>query len=91
MQWDYPSGWPPSQIIVVDGLEAYGYADEAKRLALKYLKLQLDVYDQTGKVWERYNVVDGNLDLPRERYPVVPLHGWSLASLVYLGRKVFEG
>ncbi len=90
LQWDYPSGWPPSQIVVVDALENYGYADEAKRLALKYLKLQLDIHDQTGKLWERYNVVDGSVNLPRERYPVVPLHGWSLASVVYLGRKVFD-
>lgn len=89
LQWDYPNGWPPSHIVVIDALEAYGYAEEAKRVALKYLKLQLDIYDQTGKLWEKYNVVDGSLNLPRERYPVVPLHGWSSASVVYLGRKVF--
>lgn len=89
LQWDYPNGWPPSQIVVIDSLEAYGYMDIAKRLAQKYVKLQLDVFDDTGRVWEKYNVVEGNLNLPRERYPVVPLHGWSSATVVYLGRKIF--
>ena len=90
LQWDYPNGWPPSQIVVIDALEAYGYHEEAKRLAHKYLELQLNVYEQTGKLWEKYNVVEGSISLPRERYPVVPLHGWSSASVVYLGRKLFD-
>ncbi len=89
LQWDYPNGWPPSQIIVIDSLEAYGYHEEANRLARKYIGLQLDIYRETGKLWEKYNVVDGSVNLPRERYPVVPLHGWSSASVVYLGRKLF--
>ncbi len=89
LQWDYPNGWPPSQILVIDALEAYGYNEEANRLASKYVGLQLDVYRETGKLWEKYNVVEGSVNLPRERYPVVPLHGWSSASVVYLGRKLF--
>jgi len=89
LQWDYPNSWPPSQIVVVNALEAYGYNDEALRLAHKYVSLQVNVYQETGRLWERYNAVDGNIDLPRERYSVVPMHGWSSASAVYLGRKIF--
>lgn len=89
LQWDYPHGWPPSHIIVVDSLDAYGYGAEARRIALKFVRLQLDLFDRTGKIWEKYNVVDGNLDLPRERYPTVPMHGWSSAALAYLGNMLF--
>jgi hypothetical protein len=44
----------------------------------------------TGKLWEKYSVIEGNLNLPMERYPAVPLHGWSFTSIVHLGRKLFE-
>jgi alpha,alpha-trehalase len=89
LQWDYPHGWPPSQVIVIDALEAYGYEAEARRIARKFVKLQLDLLGTTGRLWEKYNVVDGNLDLPRERYPSVPMHGWSSAALAYLGNMLF--
>lgn len=48
LQWDFPNGWPPSHIVVVDSLGAYGYDDAAKRLAGKYVGLQLNVYGETG-------------------------------------------
>lgn len=89
LQWDYPAGWPPSQIVVVDALEAYGYTREARRIARSFVTLQLDILAESGHIWERYNVVEGSLDLPRERYPVVPMHGWSSAALVYLGNLLF--
>ena len=88
LQWDYPHGWPPSQMIVVEALQKYGYLEEAQRVAGKFLQLQIDLHETTGQLWEKYNVVDGNLDLPRERYPGVPLHGWAAAAVAYLGRVV---
>jgi alpha,alpha-trehalase len=90
LQFNYPNGWPPFQIVVIEALEAYGYAEIAQRLAHKFIQLQLDWFDRTGTLWEKYNVVAGNLDCPRERYPVVPLHGWSSAAVAYLGRKLFD-
>ncbi len=89
LQWDFPHGWPPSHVIVVDALEAYGYEVEARRIARKFVELQLRLYGTTGRLWEKYNVVEGNLDLPRERYPSVPMHGWSSAALAYLGNMLF--
>jgi alpha,alpha-trehalase len=90
LQWDYPSGWAPMHMIICDALSAYGYSQQAIRIAQKFLTLQIDIYKTTNKLWEKYNCVNGSLELPRERYPVVPLHGWSSASVVYLGRKIFE-
>ncbi len=90
LQFNYPNGWPPFQIMVIEALEAYGYVEVARRLARKFVQLQLDWFEKTGTLWEKYNVVAGNLDCPRERYPVVPLHGWSSAAVAHLGRKLFK-
>ncbi len=89
LQWDYPSGWPSFQIILYDILLKYGYVKQARRIAEKFINLQLSIYQATGKLWEKYNVVDGNLDLPVERYPAVPLHGWSCTSIMHFGRELW--
>lgn len=39
----------------------------------------------THKLWEKYNVVDGNLEIPNARYGNMPMHGWTAASAVVLG------
>ena len=86
LQWNYPSGWPPFQVMVTEALLKYGYRKEADLVASRFLRTQIALYRQTGKLWEKYNVVDGNLEFPSERYKVPPLHGWSSASVVLLGR-----
>lgn len=90
VQFEYPSGWPPMQMMVVDSLLRYGYADEAKRIARNYLQLILEQYRLTGKLWEKYNVVDGNLEFPKERYTVPPFHGWTSAAVVVFGDLLFK-
>lgn len=91
VQWGYPAGWSPLHIIVAEGLEAYGYNAEARRGAARFLNLQLSLFEERGYLYEKYNVVEGNIELPRERQDdVPPLHGWSSASLVLLGRLLFR-
>jgi alpha,alpha-trehalase len=91
LQWGYPSGWAPMQIMAVEGLDAYGYHADAERIARAYLGMLLDEFDRTGKFWEKYNVADRSCNLPRERTPNVPLHGWTTAAVVWLGRRLFAG
>ena len=50
----------------------------------------LNLYQKTGKLWEKYNVVEGNLNLPVERYPIPPMHGFISATVVILGRRLFS-
>ena len=77
MQWNWPMGWPPVQWWVVKGLLNYGYEDDAKRIARKYLELVYRNWKDSGNLWEKYNVVDGNLDCVNDRY-VMPTHmGWT--------------
>jgi len=90
VQWGHPSGWPPMQIIIIEGLLKYGFEEEAKRIAGKYLKLILDIYKETEKIWEKYNVVGGNLEFPVERYRLPAIHGWTSSTVVLFGRLLFE-
>jgi alpha,alpha-trehalase len=89
VQFQYPAGWPPMHIIVVEGLYQYGFADHAKRIAEKYLRLIIGQYLETGSLWEKYNMVDGNLSFPKERYTVPPFHGWTSAAVLVFGAIIF--
>ncbi len=86
LQWGRPAGWPPAQIMVAEALKRYGYNKEASATAIAFLTLQLRLFAETGKLWEKYNVVEGSLRFAKERYGVPPLHGWSSASVALLGR-----
>ncbi len=61
----------------------------ACRVALKFLRNQVETSERTGELWERYNAVEGGRELPVERAPAYALHGWSSASVVLLGRRAF--
>ena len=56
-QWDYPFGWAPQQMLAWQGLEKYGYREEAQRLAYKWLYMVTKAFvDFNGVVVEKYNV-----------------------------------
>ncbi len=87
-QWGYPNGWPCLQYIVYQGLARYGLCDDAKRIARKYVSLVEDVFEQTGNLWEKYNVVKGNIDVANE-YDMPSMMGWTAG--VYLVAKKYLG
>lgn len=80
-QWGYPNGWPCVQYIVYMGLDRYGFRNEAKRIAGKYIAVVDINYRETGKLWEKYNVVEGNICV-KDEYKMPPMMGWSAG--VYL-------
>ncbi len=90
LQWGYPCAWAPSQMVVVEGLDRYGFRREAEEVAGRYLRCLLGEYDRTGRFWEKYNGVDGTARVPRERTPNVPLHGWTTAAVAVLGHRLFH-
>lgn len=90
LQWSYPAGWPPMHIMVVQALQKYNYEAAAQRIAEKYLRLMLELYEQTGKLWEKYNVVEGTTEIPVERAENVPFHGWTSSAAVLFGQLIFE-
>ena len=80
-QWAWPNGWAPLNYIVVKGLVNYGYHEDAKRIALKWLHTVNDVFAVEKKVFEKYNVVDGGRSVP-DRYPDQPGFGWTNAIVL---------
>ena len=81
LQWDYPNGWACLHYIVIHGLLRYGYKTEALRIARKYVALAEDVFEKTGHLWEKYNVVTGEVSTAKE-YKTPAMMGWSAG--VYL-------
>lgn len=81
-QWGYPNGWAPMQRIVVEGLLRYGYREEALRIAEKFVNTVERSFAATGHLWEKYNVVQGNVEVTDE-YEMPAMLGWTFA--VYVG------
>ena len=75
-QWDYPNGWAPMQLVVVLGLLNYGYKDDAVRISKKFVELIEKTYLKTGELWEKYNIVNGNIEVAAE-YETPTMLGWT--------------
>lgn len=75
-QWDYPNGWPNQQWIAVKGLINYNYNNDAMRIMKKWLDLCKNVLDETGFMWEKYDVVNCKRGVDG-RYPTQTGFGWT--------------
>lgn len=84
-QWGYPNGWPPMQRIVAEGLLNYGYVNEARRIGEKYIALVDHCLQTTGNLWEKYNVVDGNVEVVDE-YKMPAMLGWTFGVYYWFCR-----
>ena len=83
-QWDSPNGWAPLQWMTIWGLDRCGQKELAKDIAMRWMKLNMDVYGRTGKLMEKYNVVDTNLDAGGGEYPGQDGFGWTNGVLLAL-------
>jgi alpha,alpha-trehalase len=61
----------------------YGFKNEAKHIAKKYLDLCNDLLKKTGKLWEKNDVVKKDIGVS-ERYPTQSGFGWTNAVIVRL-------
>ena len=84
-QWDAPNGWAPLQWMTVAGLENYGHHTLAATIAQRWIKLNTDVFNRTGKFMEKYNVVDTHLEAGGGEYTGQDGFGWT--NGVYLALK----
>lgn len=78
-QWAYPNGWAPLQLIVIQGLQRYGYHDDARRIAMKWLRTNLDWYKKHHVFLEKYNVVQPDQPPVKGLYPSQTGFGWTNA------------
>ncbi|MBE2206482.1 MAG: alpha,alpha-trehalase TreF [Saprospiraceae bacterium] len=83
-QWDAPNGWAPLQWITIQGLRQYGQTALADDIRNRWVALNEKVYRNTGKMVEKYNVMDMTLDAGGGEYPVQDGFGWTNGVLLRL-------
>ncbi|MEM1322400.1 MAG: alpha,alpha-trehalase TreF [Bacteroidota bacterium] len=83
-QWDAPNGWAPLQWICIKGLRNYEHQPLADTLKNRWVRLNEKVYANTGKMVEKYNVVDLSLEAGGGEYPVQDGFGWTNGILLRL-------
>jgi alpha,alpha-trehalase len=76
-QWDAPNGWAPLQWITIKGLMNYGYKELALEIATRWTQLNERVFNNTGRMLEKYNVVDMDLEAGGGEYAVQDGFGWT--------------
>ncbi|HZZ58994.1 MAG TPA: trehalase family glycosidase [Opitutaceae bacterium] len=89
-QWDWPNGWAPLQWMAIQGLRRYGETALADEIARRWIALNRQVYRRTGKLMEKYNVVDTRLPAGGGEYPGQDGFGWTngvLAALMPSARR----
>ncbi len=76
-QWDAPNGWPPLQWLAIEGVRRYGRGDLADLARERWLALNRRTYVATGKMTEKYDVVDLTRRAGGGEYPTQDGFGWS--------------
>lgn len=83
-QWDAPNGWAPLQWMTIQGLRNYGYDDTADQIKQRWTDLNIKVYRNTGKLVEKYNVMDLSLEAGGGEYVLQDGFGWTNGVLLRL-------
>jgi len=83
-QWDAPNGWAPLQWIVYRGLQRYGFEAEAAEGAQRWARNNIQVYERTGRLLEKYNVEEIGAFAGGGEYEVQHGFGWTNGVLLSL-------
>ena len=83
LQWDYPHMWPPVVYISYVGLKKVGLTKEADKLKNEYLKTVENCFNKTGKLWEKYNSISGDVSKTIE-YKTPTMMGWTAGVYEFL-------
>jgi alpha,alpha-trehalase len=86
-QWDSPNAWAPLQYIAIDGLNKYNQTGLARSIAESWIGTNTRVFDNTGKLMEKYNVVDTDVKAGGGEYPLQDGFGWTNGVLLNLMNK----
>ena len=76
-QWDAPNGWAPLQWMTIQGLRNYGHQQLASEIKRRWLNLNQEVYKQTYKMLEKYNVENLSMEGGGGEYPNQDGFGWT--------------
>jgi alpha,alpha-trehalase len=83
-QWDLPNGWAPLQWVCYRGLLNYGFEADAREGATRWVRNNLAVYGDTGRLMEKYDVVNVGKPAGGGEYGVQDGFGWTNGVLLCL-------
>ncbi|GHA71547.1 alpha,alpha-trehalase TreF [Pontibacter akesuensis] len=92
-QWDAPNGWAPLQWMSIQALRNYKHNQLADEIAQRWVAKNREVFQNTGKLMEKYNVVDMTLQAGGGEYPNQDGFGWTngvLLKLISLNPELLE-
>ena len=76
-QWDSPNGWAPIQWIAIDGLRRSDQGLLAALIACRWMAGVNHLYHDSGKLTEKYDVVDTGRRGGGGEYPTQDGFGWT--------------
>lgn len=76
-QWDYPNGWAPLQWIGYQACQNYGFHSLAHAIARRWIALNARVFFTTGKMNEKYDVINIHRPGGGGEYPLQDGFGWT--------------
>jgi alpha,alpha-trehalase len=83
-QWDAPNGWAPLQWIAVEGLKSFGLDRVAETIACRFMVNVERVYRESGKLVEKYDVIDAARPGGGGEYPTQDGFGWTNGVMLKL-------
>ncbi len=83
-QWDAPFGWAPTNWLAIDGLDAYGFDDDARRIAAEFTGTVDRSFEADGTIREKYNMESGNADVKISAGYKANVIGFGWTNGVYL-------
>ena len=75
-QWSAPNSWAPLNFVAFFAAKRLSLTDDALRIAKKYIEATDKLFALTGKLWEKYNAENGELDHASE-YGTPDMLGWT--------------
>ncbi len=85
-QWDAPNGWAPLHWMAYKGLLEYRFKELASKVRERWIQTCNRVYAETGKMMEKYNVLDTSIKAGGGNYPNQDGFGWTNGVYLRMAR-----
>ena len=89
-QWATPNGWAPLFYVCVSAAIQVGDIPAAKRVAQKYIRIVDEIFQKTGALYEKYDVVTGRIGIGEE-YGTPEMLGWTAGIYLSLQQYLETG